>query len=190
VYRDELYALQTTNFDFWIKLQDPGDASRRAEGGTAWVIYRQGVNRAEAEELIQLLMIDLISMGSSGLRNIDDQTSGFEHSIAQLMGQETVRSGSTNVTAPNGDWLQLFTQFLQGFKNIQFFPHEHSPFFRWKGDINWGVLSIIQRDFPGTQEGAMPELVFDVSRQGNRTRVEVHRIRIPALNFFHQLSSR
>jgi len=43
-------------FEFWVKLQSPPPAYRRGDNDKIiWVIYRQGVNRAEAEEMVGLL---------------------------------------------------------------------------------------------------------------------------------------
>ena len=167
-------------FEFWIKLQQPDETFRRAEGGLVWVIYRQGVNRAEAEELMQLWFADLVSMGAQGLKAIDDQTAGFEAAAAAMEKE-------------GANWQAIIDENIQYFKTAKILkdvrPRESggsgiiyfAPFHKvetnvanWRAHGNFYLTSLwpITNKIPRTYPRDLPVILFDVSRQGNRTRIE------------------
>ena len=161
-------------FEFWIKLQQPVETTRRANGGRVWVIYRDGVNRAEAEELMSLWFSDLVSMGAQGLREIDDQTAGFE---------AAVKAGGYTMS-----WTSVVDQVIQYFKNTKIEPVTYSPYYIG----NTGTLSVeaynnmqlISKNIPEGYSKGWPPLIINVSRQGNKTRIEVVRYAEGALGSF------
>ena len=173
----------TDPFEFWIKLQQPADTNRRANGGPVWVIYRQGVNRAEAGELIQLWLSDLTSMGSQGLKDLDDQTAGFE------LAMEALR----DVVAPEaGSWTGILDRMIERLKKTIYIKDDRltgngriaDGYRRVQGwddvgpeNISFRYFYQITQRIPAGYPKDEPALIFDVSRQGNGTRIEVVRTR-------------
>jgi len=156
-------------FEFWIKLQLPAETTRRADGGKVWVVYRSGVNRAEAEELIQLWFSDLVSMGAQGLKELDDQTAGFEAAMRTL--------DSQNDASFSVNWMATIDDMIRYYRDLRITARSGTPFYTVTAGspFNTGYLQLIVRSIPQGYVQSLPDLIINVSRQGNRTRVEAVR---------------
>jgi hypothetical protein len=171
-------------FEFWIKLQQPVNTTRRANGGPVWINYRQGVNRSEAGELIQLWLADLVSMGSQGLRELDNQTEGYEAAMAALRNETPpVLDGNK----PPSTWTATMSEILGRLKQ-PLYAKDDSTSGRGFKLAAWGFsneayaeifsqlyIGAIVKAIPDNYPKNRPALIFDVSATGNGTRIEVIR---------------
>ncbi|MCL2763104.1 MAG: formylglycine-generating enzyme family protein [Treponema sp.] len=152
--------------ELWVKLQSPPPPKRStlaSLNANIWSQYGAGVNRAEAETLTQILILDTLSIPyqNAVLRSFVDATHEYEAGLTQL--PRTAKVEGIEITNPAA----LALQWREYVKTPQFTAGDYYD----NRNARYGMMELAA--FTKTTAGQNYVYYFDWSRRGNRTRLDV-----------------